>query len=99
MFSTCPLVRPSFHSFVRLFAVRYFGYTMFLKKNEPVLLQIDIRHTQNGANDQLLGSGGQRSRSHDAEVRHGRGNILHPFGRVSFLVFIFIARQHTDAQY
>jgi len=61
-----------------------------LNMYEPMLMQISTSWPQGRAwNNELLGSGGQRSRLHQAEdktSRHGRGIFLHPFGPTSFSV-------------
>jgi len=70
MFSICPFVRPSVRLFVRLLPTceRYTS-----KTHEPISMQIGINLPPGGKgrNGRRRGSGGQRSRSQEAEVMFG----------------------------
>jgi len=76
-------VRPSVRSSVTKFCEHD-----ILKTNEPILLEISTIGLQgNGMKRSTLGSKGQSSRSHDAEVRFGdlvEASVLTPFGQVGF---------------
>ena len=62
-----PAVLPCPRSSVIIY--QSYGHDIF-KRNEPILLQIGtVFHGAKEWNDQFWGSGGQRSGSHDAEVR------------------------------
>jgi len=61
-------VRPSFRSWL----VRWQTCEHISKTNEPICYKsVQVVHGPRAWNDQLRSSGGQRSRSHDAEVRFG----------------------------
>jgi len=64
MFSGCPSVRPSICLFVCYQTCEH----DILKMNRPLLMQIGSR--SRGMKRSALGSGGQRSRSHEAKAGH-----------------------------
>ena len=68
MFSTCPFVRPS----VRPFVTKLMNTIFWKRMNWFCSKLAQVIHAATGRKDQRWwGSWGQRSRSHDAEVRFG----------------------------
>ena len=86
MLSTCPSVRPSV-------CYRSAEHDI-VKTKEPIVLQIGTSgpRGRRGWNGQLLGSGGQSSRSNDPEIRSGdlaeTSFISRPFRWIWFSIFL-----------
>ena len=94
MFTTCPFLNPFICPFIRLFVRSFICYQIcehdMLKTNKAILMQISTCAPQDeGMKWLILGSVGQRWRSHEAGDRFGvmaEASSSTPVGRVAFIV-------------